>query len=731
MNDKHQPESSKTSKNAEFISNDTLTGLITLHHFLHIAQDTLNSRQEKAEKNDWCFVYFNLIGFRKYNVRHGLEKGDEFLCEVAGVLRGIFPGNPIARWAGDHFLILSKEEDLMERIQKAHEEIFHLGDGRVDNRCGVYAASHDDNVTASAACDYAKIACDSIRNSSDTFVQIYSGEVARQVRMRAYISDNIDAAIENGWIQIYYQPVIRTISGSLCGMEALTRWIDPKYGFLKPSDFISVLEESRQIWKLDSFVIEGICRKLREEMNAGRDVVPISFNLSRRDFDMCDMFHVTDDAVSRYDIPRSLIHVEITESIIISDRERISREINRFRSAGYQVWMDDFGSGYSSLNVLKDYHFDDIKIDMEFLRQFSDVSREIVASTVRMAKNISTHTLAEGAETPEHVDFLRQIGCEKMQGYFFGKPAPYQESMQLCKSKGLLIDRNSWRNYYSQIGMVNTQTDKAITIIDYADDAARNSGKAFTFLFANLACSDLYASLGYSSMKDVEHDVNVSDFMNQYRLLDFMNGFHWGEYPVRPRENYIAVRGHYLSLLVEPIVSMEDHHALLVTIHDVTRDKNIYAMRQMDFVTRSLFMAYDNIITVHYTGDYMEPRQQDIFFRQLPGTRYHAILTQRKKYSGTVIHPCDRERFLTFTDPATILDRIRRAEIRSVIGQFRSLGPDGRYHWKVHNVFSLTDDGEQILLYTIKDSVIASDPVAAEFYRKRYDTDTEKRHPVR
>jgi len=441
MTEKYPITGSMMTMSAEFSPYDSLTGLSSLHRFLHAAQEVLDRKRQDSDNRNCCFVYFNLIGFRYYNNRLGLEKGDEFLRDMAGVLCRSFPGDLISRWAGDRFLILTDEKSLTERIAKAHEEISHVGDGQVDNRCGVYITSGGDTVTASAAGDYAKIACDSIRHSRDSFVCVYGGEVARQVRMRTYINDNIENAIRNGWIHVYYQPVICTSSGSLCGMEALSRWIDPTFRFLKPSDFISVLEDSRQIHRLDSFVIREICRNLRAELDAGREVVPISFNLSRRDFEMCDMFSVTDDAANSYGIPHHLIHIEITESIIISDRKRISDEIKRFRDAGYQVWMDDFGSGYSSLNVLKDYRFDEIKIDMEFLRQFSDVSREIMASTVRMAKNINMHTLAEGVETKEHVDFLRQIGCEKMQGYFFGKPAPYQESMQHCAETGLLTDK--------------------------------------------------------------------------------------------------------------------------------------------------------------------------------------------------------------------------------------------------------------------------------------------------
>lgn len=240
------------------------------------------------------------------------------------------------------------------------------------------------------------------------------------MEIRSYVISHIDEAVENGYIEIYYQPVVRTLTGKLAGMEALARWRDPVYGFLRPDQFIPVLEEERLIDKLDRYVIRECGRQLRRQIDAHRPIVPISFNVSRMDFQLMDVLSEIEAVVRENELPRDYLRIEITETAMVQDSDKILKMIDRFRGNGYSVWLDDFGSGYSSLNVLKDYHFDELKIDMEFLRAFNDTSRKIITSVVMMAKAIGIHTLAEGVETREQVRFLRSIGCEKIQGYHYG-----------------------------------------------------------------------------------------------------------------------------------------------------------------------------------------------------------------------------------------------------------------------------------------------------------------------
>ena len=171
-----------------------------------------------------------------------------------------------------------------------------------------------------------------------------------------YIKANFRAALERGDIQPYYQPVIRTISRKLCSFEALARWIDPVHGVIRPDQFIPVLEELRCIHLLDGCIIRQVCARIRRTVDRDETPIPVSVNLSRLDFELCDIFSVVDGIVSQYQIPHDFLYIEITESVMAEHMDQMHAIVDRFRAAGYQVWMDDFGSAYSSLNEIGRAH---------------------------------------------------------------------------------------------------------------------------------------------------------------------------------------------------------------------------------------------------------------------------------------------------------------------------------------------------------------------------------------
>ncbi|MCC6095301.1 MAG: EAL domain-containing protein, partial [Eubacterium sp.] len=240
--------------------------------------------------------------------------------------------------------------------------------------------------------------------------------------MENYILTHFQEALDKGWICAFYQPIIRTITGCFAGVEALARWIDPVYGCIMPSVFVPVLEKSGKIWQLDCHILQEVLKLQRSRMDAGLQVGQISVNLSRMDFDHVDMLDFIREQVRRFRISKDLVCLEITENVLVQDKDRMIEVVRQLRASGFQIWMDDFGSGYSSLTFLNDYRLDVIKLDMEFLRSFNRTSREIIRSTIHMAKNLGIRTIAEGVERKDQVDFLKSIGCDMMQGWYFGKP---------------------------------------------------------------------------------------------------------------------------------------------------------------------------------------------------------------------------------------------------------------------------------------------------------------------
>ena len=486
---------------------DSLTGLPNLEYCRirgeNYVEGLLNAGKTPA------VVFFDIIGMKLYNNANGFSSGNEFLIHFAAVLKKLFADNLVCRSTNDHFVVVADIANLEEKLCEVRKYVKGtVSKISMDLYVGICQTDTDSDILD--AIEKAKLACNIQKKKGDKFIRQYDEDLHRTLMLHNYVVNHIDDAITNGYIKVYYQPVVRTITGTFCGMEALARWIDPEQGFLNPGEFIGALEESKQIHKLDSHVIELVCREMRDQLDQGNPVVPVSFNLSRLDFTGCDIFEVVEGILERYKIERDYIRVEITESIMASD-SYIQHEIEKFREVGYEVWMDDFGSGYSSLNTLKDYKFDELKIDMAFLLNFNDVSRTIISSMVRMAKSLGLKTLAEGVETKEQKEFLKSIGCEKVQGYYYGKPQPLKATMEHMETSGIVIEDSNTRAVYSKIGRLDYQENTPRAIMTFENEK-------FKFLFVNRQYEEQLLSLGFKDVQEVEDASNNPENPVYYTL---------------------------------------------------------------------------------------------------------------------------------------------------------------------------------------------------------------------
>ena len=486
---------------------DSLTGLPNLEYCRirgeNYVEGLLNAGKTPA------VVFFDIIGMKLYNNANGFSSGNEFLIHFAAMLKKQFASDLVCRSTNDHFVVVAAFANLEEKLCEVRKYVKGtVSKISMDLYVGICQTDTDSDILD--AIEKAKLACNIQKKKGDKFIRQYDEDLHRTLMLHNYVVNHIDDAIANGYIKVYYQPVVRTISETFCGMEALARWIDPEQGFLNPGEFIGALEESKQIHKLDSHVIELVCREMREQLDQGYPVVPVSFNLSRLDFTGCDIFEVVESILEKYKIERDYIRVEITESIMASD-SYIQHEIERFRLVGYEVWMDDFGSGYSSLNTLKDYKFDELKIDMAFLSNFNDVSRTIISSMVRMAKSLGLKTLAEGVETKEQMEFLKSIGCEKVQGYYYGKPQPLKATMEHMETSGIVIEDSNTRAVYSKIGRLDYQENTPRAIMTFENEK-------FKFLFVNRQYEEQLMSLGFKDVQEVEDASNNPENPVYYTL---------------------------------------------------------------------------------------------------------------------------------------------------------------------------------------------------------------------
>ena len=403
-------------------------------------------------------LYIDIIGLRHINRQYGFEKGDRLIIEFSKILSRQFGNHRICRFNGDHFAAVTDEDRVEMDLQTILLECDTLFDGnKLPIRVGVYPNSLD-TVDVNIACDRAKFACDKAKGELGSSITYYNAAMLKTVETQHHIVHNLDRALDEGWIKVYYQPIIRAAEGKICDEEALARWIDPELGFLSPGVFIPALEEAKLIYKLDLYVVDRVLEKIKQQIEAGIYLVPQSINLSRMDFESCDVVEEIRSRVDNAGIERSMITVEITESVIGSNFDFMKEQILRFQELGFPVWMDDFGSGYSSLDVLRHIHFDLIKFDMRFMDNFDegDENKIILTELMNMAIGLGTDTVCEGVETAEQVEFLKEIGCTRIQGYYYGKPIPFEEVVSKVKSGSYLEYENPEESeYYTSIGHIN------------------------------------------------------------------------------------------------------------------------------------------------------------------------------------------------------------------------------------------------------------------------------------
>ena len=435
---------------------DYLTGLPSMTYFFELAEA---GKKKIRENGDWpVLLFIDINGMKFFNQKHGFAEGDRYLQDFSRILVQLFSNENCCRFGQDHFGVFSRETGVEEKLNRLFEEARSIKNGAaLTIRTGIYRPATLD-VPVSTACDRAKLACDSLRKVFTSSFCYYSNEMREEALRKQYILENFDRALQEKWIRAYYQPIVRAVNERVCDEEALARWIDPEKGFLSPAEFIPCLEEAGQLYKLDLYILDQVLQKIKDQQKTGLYIVPQSINLSRSDFDSCDIAEEIRKRVDAAGIGRDKITVEITESVIGSDFEFMKQQVERFQQMGFAVWMDDFGSGYSSLDVLQSIQFDLIKFDMSFMRKLDegDSGKIILTELMKMATSLGVDTVCEGVETEEQARFLQEIGCSKLQGFYFCKPIPMEEIIARYE-KGIQIgfENPAASAYYEAVGRIN------------------------------------------------------------------------------------------------------------------------------------------------------------------------------------------------------------------------------------------------------------------------------------
>ena len=436
-------EARKDERLEQLAKVDDLTGLMTYSHFL--SESDKKADEEKAGANKYAFLFFNISSFKNYNDQKGYEAGNKFLKDVGQIIQNAFPGAFVSRQADDHFVAFVKNDNLIEKFNSIREQVRKLDDDLKPNITVGYNVVIDEH-EAKAGVEKARYANAYLKHiKKDDYYQ-YNQQLHDLYERNQYIVSHIDQAVEQGWVLAYYQPVIYSKDGKLCGAEALARWNDPKFGFWTPGMFIEPLENARLAYKIDLALLEIVCKNMRKALDNKEKVLPTSINISRSDFSVIDVPSEIVKITKKYGISPEFLHIEITESALLDEQADLVEATSRIKKNGFALWLDDFGSGYSSFNTLKDFEFDVVKLDMEFLKGFdkNQKSKPVIDSVIKMAGSIKMSTLCEGVETKEQAEFLKKIGCCRLQGYLVSKPIPYEELQNKIANKEFVISEELW-----------------------------------------------------------------------------------------------------------------------------------------------------------------------------------------------------------------------------------------------------------------------------------------------
>ncbi|MCI2058293.1 MAG: EAL domain-containing protein [Oscillibacter sp.] len=408
-------------------STDPLTGVYSRQKFLTEAARLIRSDR----RHPYVLIYTNIERFRVMNNLYGQVMGDRVLCALSDRLSHCCVGGAVCRVGNDHFAVCCPRDSadtgelqaLARRITEQLRLRFAL---RISY--GIYEIE-DPDMPVQQMCDRAQMALSRLKESDAASCAFYHEELRRGLLEEQEITDEMESALAGGQFHIYLQPIYSLSTEAPVCAEALVRWIHPQKGVIPPGRFIPIFERNGFITKLDAFVRERVFEYLRDFKKHGFPELPISVNVSRVDlYDpaLCDTVAALAD---RYGVDRSMFRIEITESAYMDNPAQLLDTVKRFNAAGFSVLMDDFGSGYSSLSMLVNIPVSTLKIDMEFVRDvgLSERSNSMMTSVIRMAKWLEMTVIAEGVEDRVQLDYLRSVGCDRVQGYYYSKPLPIEE----------------------------------------------------------------------------------------------------------------------------------------------------------------------------------------------------------------------------------------------------------------------------------------------------------------
>ncbi len=561
---------------------DSLTGIYSRRRFFQETRAVIKNNPDKK----YLFIRFDIHKFQLVNQFFGVEKGDMLIKYASEVLKNNLINEKqtysFGRINADIFCCCIEEipeDELVLRFQKIRDDLNEF-DIEFDLLpvYGIYRIV-DCNESIDTVYDGANLAAKKCKGNYIRNYEYYDESMRKQLVEEQIIVNEMAQALEEEQFVLYVQPKYEIRHEKLVGGEVLVRWLHPIRGVISPGMFVPVFERNGFISKLDYYVWEHTCMMISRWIKEKRKIFPVSVNISRVSLYNPRLPEQIIELVSRYNVPPEYIQFELTESAYTSNPELIKKAMKELQNHGFKILMDDFGSGYSSLNVLKDIAVDILKLDMRFMVDGTSDKRgeNILASVVRMAKWLEMPVIAEGVEQKQQVEFLRSVGCEYVQGFYYAKPMPVDEYekkvvadsnsfIPTLENHNGLIDKNGYVNTDSILNILFSDLVQAIAIYEY-------DGKDIYLIRAN---NEYYDIFGYENI-DNKNSIQTM-FEGEYRTKleeEFRKVNETKKMSVFQLKRKVFGKVVWMSVSLKYIDNVEDKGLLCGSIIDITSQKQV------------------------------------------------------------------------------------------------------------------------------------------------------------
>ncbi len=593
---------------------DELTGIYNQKTFFECTSKLLEEHPEES----FCLIYWNIRKFRTTNDLFGWETGDKILIHWANTLRDILHDELAVYGRQDHdnFLCCVTEKFLEQSDwTKLGEITYSTGETEYSfySCCGLYKIT-DRTVPLPAMLDKARAAMETIKGNYMTLYAWYDESMWTSLLEEQRMNTEFKTAIAEKQFKVYYQPICRSSDGLITSAEALIRWKHPVKGMISPGSFIPLFEKNGFISVLDRYVWDEVCAMQQSRLDQGLATVPVSVNVSRVEFynpTLCDDIRAI---AKKHNISPDLLKIEITESAYADNPVQVMEAVKKLHQYGFSVLMDDFGSGYSSLNMLKDLPIDVLKIDMRFLDDLDKDQKAaiVLESIIRLAKWMKLSVVSEGVETKKEWDYLRSVECDSVQGYYFYKPMPHEDFMELldksaARSTDLLF--HAWPEDDNSIQDIFNHTNSAESLLFYSmlggmgllevcennvELIRANKGfyealygsSAYEHRILNLPIEEPERSLLLEQCRLASEDVKIPQFQLHHKLED---GSHV-----------------WLSVKLRLLGSNSRRSRFLIAVDNIEEQKRLERERYLANYSSVLLKLYDRVYHLDYSDDSIE-----------------------------------------------------------------------------------------------------------------------------